>query len=222
MKDPSRPAVVFDLDGTLLDTLDDLADSMNAVLARFGHPLHEREAYKYFVGDGMDKLVERALPPSERNPSVISHCLKAMQEEYGLRWNRKTRPYPGIPELLDALSGGGIPLTILSNKPHEATVAAVAELLPRWEFRIVLGAKPSLPKKPDPAGALVIAQALGIPPERFYYLGDTGTDMQTAVRAGMTPVGVLWGFRTEEELKDNGASIILQRPADLLSYLSLP
>lgn len=212
-------AIVFDLDGTLLDTLDDLADSMNAVLHRLGFPTHGREAYKYFVGDGMDKLVERALPPTERTPVLISEALRAMKEEYGRRWNLKTRPYPGIPDLLDALSARGIPLAILSNKPHEATQMAVAELLPRWEFRLVLGARPSLPKKPDPQGARRIAETLGIPPERFFYLGDTGTDMQTALRAGMHPVGVLWGFRAAKELRENGASLLLDWPTHLLNYL---
>ncbi|MEW6184350.1 MAG: HAD family hydrolase [Thermodesulfobacteriota bacterium] len=212
-------ALIFDLDGTLLDTLDDLADSMNLVLKRFGFPGHPPEAYKYFVGDGMEVLVQRALPITHRDQATISRCFSAMREEYALRWKTKTKPYPGIPDLLDALSQKRWPLTILSNKPHDSSRMVVAELLPRWDFRLVLGARPSVPKKPDPAGALEIAEKLGVSPEGFVYLGDTGTDMLTATRAGMFPVGVLWGFRQAEELKENGAKILLEKPLDLLGYL---
>jgi phosphoglycolate phosphatase len=212
-------ALTFDLDGTLLDTLDDLADSMNLVLKRFGFPVHDREAYKYFVGEGMDVLVLRALPPENRTEDLLTRCRTAMRETYAVRWKIKTKPYPGIPELLDGLSHRGIPMTILSNKPHEAGRMVVSELLSRWEFRLILGARPSVPKKPSPAGALEIAETLGVRPEEFIYLGDTGTDMLTAVRAGMFPIGVLWGFRQADELREHGARLLLEKPPDLLRHL---
>jgi phosphoglycolate phosphatase len=212
-------AVIFDMDGTLLDTLADLTDSMNQVLNRFGFPGHAPEAYKYFVGDGMDILVRRALPPEHHNESLIAQCLNAMREEYGRNWDRTTRPYEGIPELLDALTQREILLTILSNKPHDFTQIVAAKLLGQWTFPIILGARPSVPKKPDPTAALEIAETLRLLPDKILYLGDTGTDMKTAVAAGMFPVGALWGFRTASELTTEGARVLIARPQDLLELI---
>jgi phosphoglycolate phosphatase len=211
-------AVIFDMDGTLLDTLADLSDSMNQVLSRFGFPGHTQEAYKYFVGEGVDLLVRRALPPEKRSESLVAQCISAMREEYGLRWDKKTRPYPGIPELLDALAQRGLPMAILSNKPHDFSLLVAAKLLQPWTFQIILGARPSVPKKPDPRAAFEIAETLHLPTDQILYLGDTGTDMKTAVAAGMFPVGVLWGFRTASELTAEGARVLIARPQDLLNY----
>ena len=211
-------AIIFDMDGTLLDTLADLSDSMNQVLSRFGFPEHSQEAYKYFVGEGMDVLVRRALPPDQRNDSLVAQCLQAMREEYVRNWDRTTRPYPGIPELLDALSQRKIPMAILSNKPHDFTRIVADKLLGKWTFPILLGARASVPKKPDPAGALEIAEAFRLPPDKILYLGDTGTDMKTATAAGMFPTGALWGFRTASELTDQGARVLVAHPMDLLKY----
>ncbi len=212
-------AVLFDLDGTLLDTIDDLADSMNTVLKKFGFPRHEVEKYKYFVGDGMDILVRRALPESCRDEELVSSCIQAMKEEYSLHWADKTRPYSGIPELLDAFSSGGIQLSILSNKPHVPTVAVVSIMLAKWKFEMIIGVKEGVPKKPDPASAIGIANNLGILPQDFIYIGDTDTDMKTAIAAGMFPVGALWGFRTGEELIKAGARILVKNPADMLRFI---
>jgi len=212
-------AVIFDLDGTLLDTIEDLADSMNQVLSRFGFSGYDREAYKYFVGDGIDALVRRALPPGNRNEEMVARCVEAMKEEYSLRWDKKTRPYPGIPELLDALLQRGLSLAILSHNPHDSSQMVVTKLLAKWPFQIVLGARPSVPKKPDPAAALEIAERMHLTPGQFLYLGDTGTDMKTAVNAGMFPVGALWGFRTAQELIADGARALVEQPLDFLQYL---
>ena len=212
-------AVLFDLDGTLLDTIDDLADSMNAVLKKFGFPRHEVEKYKYFVGDGMDVLVKRALPESCRDEELVSGCIQAMKEEYSLHWADKSRPYNGIPELLDAFVSEGIKLSILSNKPHDPTKAVVSIMLAKWKFEMVAGVKEGVPKKPDPAAAVGIAKNLEIMPQDFLYIGDTHTDMRTAVAAGMFPVGALWGFRTGEELINAGARILVKNPADLLRFI---
>jgi phosphoglycolate phosphatase len=212
-------AVLFDLDGTLLNTLEDLADSMNAVLKRFGFPEHREKAYKYFVGDGMETLVKRALPENRRtDESVVAECLGSMRREYEKRQMEKTRPYEGIPALLDAMAAMGKRMAILSNKPHDSTRAVVAKLLPGWSFDVVLGERPNIPKKPDPAGALEIASHMGIPCREFLYAGDTGTDMITANEAGMFAVGVLWGFRKAEELVSHGARALVEKPHELLTF----
>ncbi len=212
-------AVLFDLDGTLLDTLEDLADSTNAALGRLGFPVHPLAAFRYFVGDGMENLVRRALPSQRQTAPAIAECLALVRQEYGQRWAVKTRPYAGIPELLDALAARGVATAVFSNKPHEFTQLCVSRLLPRWQFARVVGAQPSLPGKPDPAGALEISRQMGIAPDRFLYLGDTNTDMQTAVAAGMLPLGATWGFRTPDELLKFGAKVLLGKPIDLLDVL---
>lgn len=212
-------AVLFDLDGTLLDTLEDLADSMNAALASLDFPVHPIDAYRFFVGDGMDKLVQRVLPAAMRDDATHSRLKTAMEEEYGRRWNAKSRPYPGVPELLSGLQQRRLPMVVLSNKPEPFTLQAVAELLPQWNFSIVRGARPNVPTKPDPTAAVEIATALDIPPAAFLYLGDTNTDMQTARAAGMYALGAAWGFRPGEELVESGAQHLLQRPGELLDLL---
>jgi phosphoglycolate phosphatase len=215
----SYNAVLFDLDGTLLDTLEDLGNSMNRVLITQGFPTHPLDAYRYFVGDGITMLVTRTLPEEQRHEAVIQRCMALFREDYGQNWKVKTRPYDGVPEMLDALEARGLKLTILSNKPHEFTKQCVAELLPSWHFDIVLGQRDAVPRKPDPAGAIEIAEVLNIVPSEFLYLGDTANDMQTAVAARMFPVGVLWGFRTRQELLENGAQVLLDQPLDILTIL---
>jgi phosphoglycolate phosphatase len=213
-------AVIFDLDGTLLDTIEDLADSMNAALARMGHPARTLAECKLLVGDGLETYVRRALPPAAaEDPRERTRLQELMSKEYAERNSRKTRPYPGIPELLDALTIRRIPMAVLSNKPHDSTLVVVRHYFPRWRFNPVYGAREEVPVKPDPAGALEIAALLGIAPADIAYVGDTNTDMRTAAAAGMFPVGVLWGFRTAEELRANGARILLEAPLDLLAIL---
>jgi phosphoglycolate phosphatase len=213
-------AVLFDLDGTLLDTLADLGDSMNAALTSLGFPPHPLESYRYFVGDGVRVLALRALPQALRtDEETVSLCVKRMREEYGRRWNVKTRPYPGIPELLDALTERGVPMCVLSNKPHPAVLDVMGYYFGRWKFTAAFGEQPAFPKKPDPAAALEIARLAAVPPGAFLYVGDTDTDMQTATAARMRPVGALWGFRTEEELRRSGADVLLGSPPDLVRLL---
>ena len=212
-------AVLFDLDGTLLDTLEDLADSGNAALRAQGFPEHPLAAYRYFIGDGVEELVRRALPPQRLEAATVAHSTELMRREYSARWADKTRPFPGVPELLDALAARGLPMAVLSNKPDEFTRLCVQRLLPRWRFEVVLGADAGLPKKPDPAGARQIAARLNLSSDRIVYLGDTNTDMQTAVAAGMYAVGVLWGFRTASELTASGAQVLLEKPTELLGLL---
>lgn len=212
-------AVLFDLDGTLLDTLEDLANSMNQVLLSFGLPTHEIPAYRYMVGEGVEVLVRRALPQDRLDEDTVARCMAGMREGYRRRWAETTRPYEGIPELLDGLTRRGLRLAVLSNKPDDMSKAVVGRFLSHWKFDPVWGARPGVPKKPHPAPLLEIARILGIHPEEFLYLGDTSTDMKAAQAAGMWPVGALWGFRTAEELLSSGARALLERPQGLLDLL---
>ena len=214
-------AVIFDLDGTLIDTLDDLADSMNNVLRNAGFPIHEKDKYKYFVGDGMKNLVKRALPIGNYEDSVIEAYLSQMKFEYSKNWKVKSKPYPGIPELLDSLEQTKIPKAVLSNKAHEFTVQVINELLPKWHFDFVFGERLGITRKPDPRGALEIARSLGIKPCDILYVGDTSTDMKTALNAGMYAVGVLWGFREKPELLEYGAAVTIAHPSELIDLIQV-
>jgi phosphoglycolate phosphatase len=212
-------AILFDLDGTLLDTLDDLADSSNAALDAMNLPSHPVTDYRYFVGDGLENLVRRIMGTRASDPAAVARGVELARQEYARRWCDKSKPYPGIPELLDQLTAQRIPMTVFSNKPDEFTQLCIARLLPNWHFAVVLGASAAFPKKPDPAGALAVAAKLGVAPADILYLGDTNTDMRTAVAAGMYPVGALWGFRTAEELRDAGAAVLVKSPMDVLDVL---
>ena len=213
-------AICFDLDGTLLDSLTDLANCTNAILIKRGFPGHPNDAFRYFVGDGVKTLMTRALPKEARKTSLIEECKKDFETAYREYFNEQTLPYKGIPELLEALAIRKLKLTILSNKPHEFTLLTVEQLLPDCNFEMVLGQREGFPRKPDPAGMLEICRQLELPADEFLYLGDTAIDMKTAVAAGCFPVGVLWGFRTKEELMDNGARAIVNKPLEVLELLN--
>lgn len=215
-------AIVFDLDGTLLNTLDDLGNAVNRVLKKNGFPIHTMDTYRYLVGDGVPTLITRALPEDKRNEDIIHACSREFREDYKQNWNVKTRPYDGIAEMLDALTAHGLKMTILSNKPDFYTKQCVTALLPKWVFEVVLGQRDSVPQKPDPAGAMEIVDYLKISPESFLYLGDTAVDMKTATTAGMYPVGALWGFRSKEELQENGAQVLIKKPQQILNLLDIP
>jgi phosphoglycolate phosphatase len=212
-------AVLFDLDGTLVDSLEDLADSANAVLRELGFPTHPVDAYRHFVGDGARVLMTRVLPAADRDEAHITQCLRRFVDAYEEHWNLKTHRYPGIDALLEGLDRRGIRKAVLSNKPHDATLRCVRELLRGWKFDVVLGQQEGRPRKPAPEGALLIARELGVHPREILYLGDTGTDMQTAIAAGMIPVGALWGFRTGDELVASGARMLAGSPAEVLAIL---
>lgn len=214
-----KRAVLFDLDGTLLNTLEDIANAANRVLVRQGFPAHPVGDYRYFVGDGAAVLFRRLLPEDSRVEVTIRRCLEGFRDDYGVHWNIATTIYPGIESLLDSLSARGVRLAVLSNKPHRMTVDCVQGYLARWTFSAVLGQREGVPKKPDPSAAREVAETLGIPPAEFLYLGDTGTDMQTAAGAGMVAVGALWGFRPEAELREHGARYLVSRPEELLPLL---
>ncbi len=212
-------AILFDLDGTLLDTLEDLGNSVNRVLAEKEFPTHDLDLYRYFVGDGALMLITRALPKQKRKTEVIQACVDAFQQDYSQNWKVKTKLYDGIAEMLDELVTRNLKLAVLSNKPHKFTKQSVDKLLSNWRFEIVLGQRDAVPRKPSPEGALEIAEHLNTKPENILYLGDSAVDIQTATAAGMFPAGVLWGFRSAKELNDAGAKALLERPLEVLSLL---
>lgn len=215
-------AVAFDLDGTLLDTIGDLADAANAALGALGFPGHDERVYMRLVGDGIDTLVRRALPEEHRDAKTVNRGVEELRRRYALDRLVKTQPYPGVPELLDRLAADGCRMAIVSNKPDTSTREIVADKLASWRFDRVVGARPGVPLKPDPTSVLEVAAGLGIEPREFVCLGDSGIDMDTARAAGMHPVGALWGFRGREELLAHGASVLLEQPCDLIALLSPP
>lgn len=212
-------AVIFDMDGTLLDTLSDLGNSMNSVLESHGYPVHELEAYKYMVGKGVEYLVKSALPQTINDAESVKGYIEEYHTEYDKNWKSLTKPYDGILDLLEILYSYDLKLAILSNKPHDYTEICARQFLPFDKFEVILGHRPGTATKPDPAGAIEITKQIMIPPEQILYLGDTDVDMKTAVAAGMYPVGVLWGFRSREELIKNGAKILLEKPQELLKLV---
>ena len=213
-------ALLFDLDGTLLDTLQDIADSVNGALAYFGFPQHELDAYRYFVGNGVEMLAIRALPEDRQDQMTVGKVVARIDEAYSLRWANNTRPFQGIPELLDALTNIGIRMAILSNKGHSFAKLTVSTLLPDWHFDLVVGAQPSIPRKPDPTTALQIARQMSLIPTEFLYIGDSAIDMKTAVAANMYPIGALWGYRTADELLTGGARALVEKPTHVMSLLN--
>jgi len=214
-------AVIFDLDGTLLDTIEDLTDAMNAALAAMGFPERSVAECKKLVGDGLDTYVRRALPPGAADDPQAAARLKAlMRAEYKVRQDHKTKPFEGIEDMLAAVNRMALPMAVLSNKPHDSTLAVMNRYFPKLDFRAIIGARDGVPVKPDPASALEIARLLNVRPAETAYVGDTNTDMRTAVAAGMFSIGALWGFRTAEELLANGARALVEKPADLLKILA--
>lgn len=217
---PSYNAIIFDLDGTLIDSLHDIADSMNRVLTNKGLQTHGYDDYRYFIGNGLRVLVGRTLPEDVRTDKHISELYTALKEDYEKNCLQKTQLYPGIPELLDALQEKGYKMAILSNKADPFTKKIARKLLSKWPFQIVVGAKESIPRKPNPSGALIVSNHLKVSPENTFYVGDTSVDMKTACAAGMIPIGVSWGFRTKEELMEHGARAVIDKPIELLSLLN--
>jgi len=208
-------AVIFDLDGTLLDTIEDIAQTMNLVFGRRGYPRFSIEDCMRMVGDGMEVLVRRALPPGLDDEALMREIIREYREAYSRAWRDHSRPYPGVLELLEGLKVRSVRSAVLSNKSHSFTETMTRELLP-FDFDIVRGALPGVPFKPDPSAALRIASEMDVPPAGFIFVGDTDIDMETARAAGMYPAGALWGFRDAANLKAGGASVLLASPGDLL------
>jgi phosphoglycolate phosphatase len=207
------------LDGTLLDTLADIAESVNRTLEEYHLPVHVLDAYRFFIGDGWKMLVSRALPEAHCSEQLIAECVERSRKIYRDNWNRQTRLYEGIPELLDNLAKKQIPLAVLSNKPHDFMLRCVEFYLNKWKFKILIGQSDNFPLKPDPASALEVARQIGLPPSAFLFVGDSAVDIQTAEAAGMHSVGAAWGFRGPQELEENGCRTLIHHPLDVLSLL---
>lgn len=215
-----KRAVLFDLDGTLLDTLEDLADSGNAVLLAHGFGAHRVEAYRTFIGDGMGKLVERIFPPGTvEDPSVLEQRLLEYKAAYDDRWQHKTRVYDGITELLDHLARQGVKTGVLTNKAQAFAVKCVDAFFGDHPWDVVLGQREGMPRKPDAAGANEALRAMGVGAGEALFVGDSAVDMQTAVNAGIKAVGVSWGFRGRGELVANGATVVIDSPMELVGVL---
>ena len=212
-------AVIYDLDGTLADTLGDIATCMNRVLGWHGSPGYDVAAYRYLVGNGMRVLCERALGDAARDATLLDRVEEEMRAEYGAHNCDNTGPYAGIPELLETLTDRGLGQAVLSNKPQAQTEDMVHRLFGTERFALVRGQVAGIPLKPDPTSLLQIAADLGLPVESCLMVGDTSVDMETARRAGLASVGVLWGFREEEELRASGAGAIIAAPEELLQQL---
>jgi phosphoglycolate phosphatase len=208
-------ALIFDLDGTLLDSLEDIADAANAALTDAGYAPHPLDAYRHFVGNGLKTLMRRTVPENV-DETAIAALHEGMARHYENNWRNKTRPYAGVPQMLEHLSGHGLPMAVLSNKAHFFAEMIIRHFFPMVPFVRVQGKTETGKAKPDPAMALTIAGDMGVRPEHIAFVGDSGVDMDTAVAAEMLPVGVLWGFRSEEELLAHGACRILRRPLEIM------
>lgn len=213
-------AVLFDLDGTLLDTLEDIGRSANESLREGGFPPHPIEDYRRFIGDGVAVLFQRALPEgASTDPEIVASRVAAFGRIYDAGWDVASRPYPGIAGLLDALRDRAVPMGVLSNKPDVFTRKCVDRFLSAWPLSPAFGQREGVPRKPDPAGAIEAAAAMGVAPAEVLYLGDSSVDMLTATRAGMFAVGAAWGFRSVEELREHGARAIVRHPSEVLALL---
>ncbi len=211
-------AVLFDLDGTLVNSLRDLATSSNYALSCFGYPVHPEESYKIFVGDGMIKLMERILPTDNRDGETVQKLFECFWKHYGEHYTDFTVPYDGINELISSLKETGLKTAVISNKAEKMAVAVVDKLFGDT-FDLVYGKRDGFPTKPNPALTLKLIDELGFKPCECVLIGDSGMDVATAVNVGCKGVGVLWGFRNREELLANGASYIAEKPQDIIGIL---
>lgn len=209
-------AVFFDLDGTLLDTLGDIADSANRVLRELNLSTHNTDSYRHFIGNGVEMLMKRALPESRQDRATIESSTQAFRRIYNQHWNVYTKPYDGVIDTLKELADRHLGLAVLSNKPDDLTKKCVRGFFPNCPFDVVTGHNNATPPKPHPAEANRIAEAMGVSPKKILFVGDSAVDMETARSAGMYPVGALWGFRSLEELRDSGAQILIEHPLDIL------
>ena len=211
-----KKLVIFDLDGTLLNTIADLAQSTNHALQALGYPTHDTSAYPFMVGNGINKLFERALPEGEKTQENVLRVRAEFIPYYNIHNADLSRPYPGIPQLLDALQAKGIQIAVASNKYQEATTKLIAHYFPGIRFCAVLGQREGIPVKPDPTIVHDILKQAQVSPEEVLYVGDSGVDMQTARNAGVEACGVTWGFRPRTELEEASPAHIVNKTEDIL------
>lgn len=215
-----KSLVIFDLDGTLLNTISDLAHAANHALAVCGYPTHDIATYPFFVGNGVGRLLERVLPPENRDQKSIDHIRKIFQDYYDKHLWDHSEPYPGIEDLLDNLASRGFKLAVASNKYQSATSALIGHFFPRLPFESVHGMRPGIPAKPDPSIVFDILRDVPTPKSEVTYVGDSGVDMETARRACVQSVGVTWGFRPVAELRQYYAENIISDPSELIRIVT--
>jgi phosphoglycolate phosphatase len=214
-----KPCLVFDLDGTLVDSLPGIAASLNRTLAAHGLPGHSELMVRSFVGDGLRNLIVRAAPQGA-DPDLIESLLTLYRKDYSLSWRDGTRVYEGIHHMLAELQTSGFPLAVLSNKVHDFTVEMVKSMFPNIHFTRILGQREGIPHKPDPEGALQIATALGLDIGQCVMIGDSTIDMETARNAGMRGIAVAWGYHDRKRLLESGADEIIENPAELAALVT--
>lgn len=215
-----KKAVIFDLDGTLSDSIHSMKYCVDKVMEKYGYGPFSVEQYKYFVGDGAANLIKRALLSGGDKELVhFKEAYARYKEIFRENCMYEVKPYEGIKELLAALKEKGIAIAVLSNKPHAETVNVIEALFGKDYFDVILGQTDKVAIKPSPEGVFVILDKLGVRPEETLYLGDTSTDMKTGKSAGAFTVGALWGFRDYKELFDNHADAIIEKPLQLLEYV---
>lgn len=210
-------AAIFDMDGTLTDTLEDLHNSVNEMLAHYNFPLRTLDEVRQFVGNGARKLIIRSLPA---DCDLVDEALSFYNECYARNCTNKVKPYAGIMELLTRLEAKKIPLGICTNKQHFAAVEIAEKILAPIKFAYVSGDEPDQPRKPDPTRALACAEKFSVAAQDVAYFGDTAVDIQTAINAGFLPIGVTWGFRPRSELVESGAKIIIDHPSEIFERIS--
>jgi len=215
-----KKAVIFDLDGTLIDSLMSIKYCTDLAVEPWGYGPFSEEQYKYFAGDGAANLIKRCLTAGGDTQLVhFGEAFARYREIFSIHCMYRVKPYDGIPELLVGLKEKGLKITVLSNKPHAQAIDVVETLFGKGYFDVIQGQKPEVPIKPSPEGVYQILEQLSLKIEDILYLGDTGTDMQTGKRAGAFTVGVLWGFRKREELEEKGADAIIAYPFEALRYI---
>ena len=214
-----KKLVIFDLDGTLLDTVADLANATNQALEQCGYPVHPTDAYYTFVGNGVNKLFARALPAEHSTEENVLRIRSLFVPYYNQHNADCSRPYPGVVELLHALQEGGVQVAVASNKYHEATFKLVHHFFPDIRFAAIYGQREEVPIKPAPDIVFDILHDTGIAKEDTLYVGDSGVDMQTAGNAGVESVGVTWGFRSEDELHEYGAAHIVHEAREIMNFI---
>lgn len=211
--------VIFDLDGTLLNTIDDLADAGNWVCQQHGWPVHSVKEFRYMVGNGIPKLVERFTPPEHRDPETLKRVLAEFSARYDAHKEDKTAPYPGMVELIHRLDDAGVVTAVLSNKADDLAGPVVERYYPGL-FTVVQGALPGVPVKPDPALLHRLMDRMGADPENTLFVGDSNVDIQTAKNGSLPGCGVLWGFRTQAELEEEDADFLVSDPEQLYALIT--
>lgn len=214
-----KSLLIFDLDGTLLDTIGDLATSTNYALTLCGFPTHETPAYRFFIGNGINNLFEKALPEGSKTPENILMVRQLFLEYYGAHNSELTVPYSGITELLQSLQNKGIKLAVASNKYHKATEILIQHFFPEIRFTAVFGQREGVPTKPDPTIIQDILSITKVDKNEVLYIGDSGVDMQTAQNAGIDAVGVTWGFRPRAELEEFSPKYFVDKPLEILGIV---